>query len=52
MARMAEMKTTIRIDEDLWHRLRVVAVEERKTASEIIREFVTWYVEKKEAERV
>jgi hypothetical protein len=44
---MAEIKTTIRIDEELWHQFRVAAVQERKTASQVLREFVAWYVERK-----
>ena len=49
---MAETKTTIRIDDELLRRLKIVAIHDRKTVSEIIRGLVTAYVQKKEAEGV
>jgi len=44
------MKLTVQIDEELLQRLRIVAVKERKTLSEIVRGLVGAYVQKKEAE--
>ena len=45
-------KMTVEIDEELLQRLRLVAVKERKTLSEIVRGLVGAYVTKKETEGV
>lgn len=43
-------KLTVQIEPELMQRLRLVAVQEQKTVSAIIREFVSWYVAKKEGD--
>lgn len=45
-------KMTVEIEEELLQRLRLVAVKERKTLSEIVRGLIGAYVSKKEAEGV
>lgn len=45
-------KFTVQIDDELLQRLRLVAVKERKTISEIVRGLIGAYVTKKEAEGV
>jgi predicted DNA-binding protein len=49
---MAETKTTIRIEDEVLHRLKVVALQERKTVSEIVRGLITAYVTAKEKTNV
>ncbi len=36
---------TIRLGKDLLERFRIVAVKEHRPMSEIVREFLAWYVE-------
>ena len=44
---------TIRVEPDLLRRFKVVAVQQDKSMSVILREFLSWYVEKEESrERV
>jgi metal-responsive CopG/Arc/MetJ family transcriptional regulator len=41
---------TVRLDRELLTRFQVVCVRRHESMSEVIREFVGWYVEKEEAE--
>jgi metal-responsive CopG/Arc/MetJ family transcriptional regulator len=45
---MEQQKLTVRLDADLLQRFKIVAVKERKSVSDLIREFVAFYVAKKE----
>jgi predicted transcriptional regulator len=39
---------TVRLDPDLLTQFKVVAAQKRRPMSEIIREFIQWYVSKEE----
>lgn len=47
---MADTKITVRMDEALARRLKIMAVMERKTITEIVLGLVSAYVERKEKE--
>lgn len=47
---MSDTKITVRMDETLAQRLKIVAVTERKTVTQIVVGLVSAYVERKEKE--
>jgi predicted transcriptional regulator len=47
-----ERTLTVRLDDDLLQRFKAVALAKRRPMSEIIREFISWYVEKETHGRV
>lgn len=47
---MDERKLTVRLDADMLQRFKIVALKEHKSVSELIREFVEFYVLKKEGQ--
>lgn len=44
-------KLTVAVEAEMLSRLHIVARRQGKTVSQIIREFVTWYVDKNEEEK-
>lgn len=50
MTEIVETKVTVRMPEDLHRRLKVVAVNERKSVQEIVNGLVAAWVARKEAE--
>jgi len=43
-------RMNIDVEDELLLRFKVIAIKEGKTYSQIVREFVEWYVEKREKE--
>ena len=48
LALVEQAKLTVRMDAELLSRLHIAARRKRTTVSQIIRDFVAWYVEKEE----
>ena len=44
-------KLTVEVEDDLLLRFKVVATKERKSVSRVVRDFLSWYVEKMEREQ-
>lgn len=43
-----DAQLNVHIDPELLARLKIVAARKRKSVSEIVRDFIAWYVEKEE----
>lgn len=41
-------KLTVLVEDDLMHRFKLVALREHKSVSELVRDFMVFYVDKKE----
>lgn len=43
-----DAQLNVHVDSELLARLKIIAVRKHKTVSEIIRDFISWYVAKEE----